>query len=220
MEASTNAQALYCFGRFTVDPVKRLLSRDGTLVPLRPTVFETLLYLLDNPGRVVTKAELFEAVWPGRIVEESNISQTMFLLRTALDDKRLIVTAPGRGYQFTAAVRREDVAVETPRRPARANARRAFRPRRWIGWALVATTAIYVLYRIVQPWDVTIAPLRDARGLVVLADFQNLTNQPALGKTLMTASEADLRAIPGLSILDEEHVQAALTSLGEATDRS
>ena len=64
----------------------------------------------------------------------------------------------------------------------------------------------------------TIAPLRDARGLVVLADFQNLTNQPALGKTLMTASEADLRAIPGLSILDEEHVQAALTSLGEATD--
>ena len=55
MEASTSTQALYCFGRFTVDPVKRLLSRDGTLVPLRPTVFETLLYLLDNPGRVVTK---------------------------------------------------------------------------------------------------------------------------------------------------------------------
>ena len=75
----------------------------------------------------------------------------MFLLRTALDDKRLIVTAPGRGYQFTAAVRREDVAVETPRRPARANAKRAFRPRRWIGWALVATTAIYVLIESFNP---------------------------------------------------------------------
>lgn len=107
MDARASERALYRFDRFNVDPVRRVLRRGDTIVPLRPTVYDTLVYLLDNPGRVVTKEELFEAVWPGRIVEESNISQTMFLLRTALNDKRLIVTAPGRGYRFTAEIMRD-----------------------------------------------------------------------------------------------------------------
>jgi len=82
--------------------------RDGALVALTPKLFDTLLYLVENAGRLVEKDELMDAVWPGRFVEENNISQTIFHLRKALGDTgeedRFIVTAPGRGYRFTPAV--------------------------------------------------------------------------------------------------------------------
>jgi|GEM_PF-3179077 len=99
-----SAETIYQFGAFEVDPARRQLRRDGMTIALRPTVFDVLVYLVENPGRLVTKQELFEAVWPGRIVEEANISQAIFKLRKALGDERIVVTAPGQGYRFTATV--------------------------------------------------------------------------------------------------------------------
>ena len=104
MNGLASEQLSYRFGPFVLDPKRRLLTRLGKPVALRPTVFDTLAFLLANPGRVVTKEELLEAVWPGRIVEEANISQTIFMLRSALGEEHLIVTAPGLGYRFTATV--------------------------------------------------------------------------------------------------------------------
>jgi DNA-binding winged helix-turn-helix (wHTH) protein len=104
MNALASEQLSYRFGPFVLDPKRRLLTRHGKTVALRPTVFDTLAFLLANPGRVVTKEELLEAVWPGRVVEESNISQTIFMLRNALGEEHPIVTAPGLGYRFTATV--------------------------------------------------------------------------------------------------------------------
>lgn len=69
-----------------------------------------LLYLVENPDRVIGKDELLAAIWPGRIVEESNLSQNIFTLRKALsgpgEQDRFIVTSPGRGYRFTAPLQR------------------------------------------------------------------------------------------------------------------
>jgi TolB-like protein/DNA-binding winged helix-turn-helix (wHTH) protein/Flp pilus assembly protein TadD len=99
---------LYRFDEFTLDPPKRAFARNGTPVTISPKAFEVLTYLVANPGRVVTKEELLSAVWPDSFVEESNLAQHISWLRKALGDRaNCIVTVPGRGYQFTAAVRAE-----------------------------------------------------------------------------------------------------------------
>jgi len=63
------------------------------------------VYLVANPGRVVTKEEIFKAVWPESFVEEGNLARQVSSLRKALGDSAsCIVTVPGRGYQFVARV--------------------------------------------------------------------------------------------------------------------
>lgn len=118
-------QGLYGFGPFRLDPRQRVLMCGGTAVALTPKVFDTLLYLVENPDRVIGKDEIMGAVWAGRIVEEGNISQTIFTLRKALGGAgaaaRFIVTVPGRGYRFTPsagtapAVTNAAPAVAAPR---------------------------------------------------------------------------------------------------------
>jgi DNA-binding winged helix-turn-helix (wHTH) protein len=111
----------YCFGPFCLDTEAHLLSRGGQPVALTPKVFDTLLYLVQRPGRLVTKDELMSALWPDAFVNESNITQTIFMLRKALGensgDHRYIATVPGHGYRFVPEVEQvEDssrqVAVE------------------------------------------------------------------------------------------------------------
>src|SRR5204862_4123216 len=110
---------LYEFGDFRLDTAKRLLRRlDGTTVPLTPRVFETLLYMVENHDAVLDKERLMEAVWPDSIVEENNLTQNISTLRRVFGETpgshRFIVTVPGRGYRFVAAVKvvqDEDSAV-------------------------------------------------------------------------------------------------------------
>ncbi len=100
----------YEFGEFRLCAVKRLLLKgDGAIVPLTPKVFELLLYLVRNTGRTIEKDELMREIWADTIVEESNLSQNISILRRILGEKRgehqFIVTVPGRGYKFVANVR-------------------------------------------------------------------------------------------------------------------
>ena len=93
------------FDEFELDPSSRTFSRQGAPIPLYPKAFEVLAYLAANPGRVVTKEEIFQAVWPDSFVEEGNLARQVSSLRRALGDRSAcIVTVPGRGYQFTARV--------------------------------------------------------------------------------------------------------------------
>jgi DNA-binding winged helix-turn-helix (wHTH) protein len=98
MDVSVREGKRYEFEAFTLDPVRRLVSRLGSTVPLTPTLFDTLLYLIEHPGRAVSKEELLDAVWPRKTVNEANISQTIFTLRRALAAagaaEPMIVTAP------------------------------------------------------------------------------------------------------------------------------
>jgi DNA-binding winged helix-turn-helix (wHTH) protein len=101
----------YEFDRFTVDAQQRLLFAAGESGPvdLPPRAFDALLYLLERPGELLTKKELMKALWPGVVVEENSLNQVISLVRRVLGEKpsehRFIVTAPGRGYRFVAAVR-------------------------------------------------------------------------------------------------------------------
>ncbi len=106
----------YEFGEFRVDVVKHLLLKgDGEIVPLTPKVFELLLCFVRNNGRTIEKDELMREIWTDTIVEESNLSQNISILRRALGEKRgehqFIVTVPGRGYRFVAEVSKIDGAA-------------------------------------------------------------------------------------------------------------
>ena len=77
-------QDIYAFGPFRLDVRLRRLNRDGTQLALTPTAIEVLIHLVRNAGQVVTKDEVLDAVWPGRVVEEANVKQAVFTLRKAL----------------------------------------------------------------------------------------------------------------------------------------
>jgi len=96
------------FEGFELRPDARSLSWNGQIIVLRSKTFDLLLYLAQHPHQVVTKDELMAALWPDSFVEESNLTQHIFLLRKALAEngqgERIVVTVPGKGYQFAAAL--------------------------------------------------------------------------------------------------------------------
>ena len=100
----------YDFGEFRLDAELRLLSlkADGRPLPLVSRAFETLLYLVQKPGELVSKPDLMRAVWPDTVVEDNNLSQSITAIRRALGERageyKYIVTVPGRGFRFVAAV--------------------------------------------------------------------------------------------------------------------
>src|ERR1700740_1372454 len=109
----------YRFGQFVLDPGRRTLSRADSPVSLTPKAFDVLLFLAQNPNRLVTKEELLQAVWGDTFVEEGNLTQYISHLRKALGDNggdtRLIVTIARKGYQFTARVTVGTVAADSAR---------------------------------------------------------------------------------------------------------
>ena len=108
----------YDFGPFRIDPEEKVLSRENEAIPLTPKSFDTLLILIRNSGRVVTKEDLMKALWPDSFVEEANLSQNIFILRKALgetaQDARYIATVPGRGYRFAEKVAETVMVTDTP----------------------------------------------------------------------------------------------------------
>ncbi|WP_284618723.1 ATP-binding protein [Aquabacterium humicola] len=89
------------FGRFELRPAEHRLLADGQPVPLGGRAFDLLLALVQRPGELVGRNELIEQVWPGRVVEENNLTVQVNALRKALGSEWL-VTVPGRGYRFVA----------------------------------------------------------------------------------------------------------------------
>ena len=127
------ANGSYEFGPFRLDPAQHLLTRDGERVTLAPKTFDLLVVLAGSQGRVLTKTELMQALWPDTFVEEANLSFQVSALRKALGEEgsTWIETLPKHGYRFTAAVARVDrfrgrAASPKPSRPRRA--RRAGMP--------------------------------------------------------------------------------------------
>jgi len=102
----------YLFGPFHLDLRERRLSRGQVVIPLRLKVFDTLVVLVENAGRLVTKQELLDRVWPETSVEENNLNHNMSVLRKALDDRasgqHYIETVPRVGYRFVATVESPD----------------------------------------------------------------------------------------------------------------
>ena len=109
----------YRFHGFELDPGRRtLVDPDGESITLRTKVFDTLLVLVTEAGRPVSKSELIQAVWTETVVEENNLNQAISALRQALSDDhnapRFVATITGRGYQFVAPVEAVESVLEAP----------------------------------------------------------------------------------------------------------
>jgi DNA-binding winged helix-turn-helix (wHTH) protein/tetratricopeptide (TPR) repeat protein len=96
------------FGEFVLSPSQRSLRRNGESIVLTTKAFDLLLFMVENPGRLLTRDEILKAVWPDAIVEEGNLSQSISLVRKALgesaNEQRHILTVFGSGYQFAGRV--------------------------------------------------------------------------------------------------------------------
>src|SRR5215468_5566984 len=110
----------YVFGAYRLDTQRYELAHAGVPIPLRPKVFQVLVYLLAHHERVVSKEELLEALWPGQFVGDVGLNSYMMAVRKALGDRRppyqFVRTVRGHGYRFVAAVTTEDQTA--PARPA------------------------------------------------------------------------------------------------------
>ncbi|MGE0601458.1 MAG: winged helix-turn-helix domain-containing protein [Dehalococcoidia bacterium] len=92
------------FDDFELDFAGFELRRSGEPVPMEPQAFEVLAFLVENPGRVMTKDEILDRVWPDRYVSEASLNSRVMTARKALGDsgseQRYIKTVHGRGYRF------------------------------------------------------------------------------------------------------------------------
>jgi len=104
-----NQNRFYEFANFRIDVAKNRLLKDGEPLAVTPKAIEILLFLAQNSGRVVEKDELMAAIWPDTVVEESNLTQTIYVLRKVLGQDAsgdgFIQTVPKRGYRFVHELR-------------------------------------------------------------------------------------------------------------------
>jgi DNA-binding winged helix-turn-helix (wHTH) protein/Flp pilus assembly protein TadD len=108
------------FGGYVLRLDRRALLADGEPVALNGKAFELLIAFAESGGRVLTREELYERLWGEHIVEDANLSQTVYLLRRALDPdgdgRSFIETIPRIGYRFTEPFREEPPASRRPPR--------------------------------------------------------------------------------------------------------
>src|SRR5689334_20043977 len=96
------------FDSFSLDPTNERLWKGSQAIRLRPKAFLLLNHLVLRPGQLITKEELYEAIWPGTFVGDGVLKVLMRQLREALGDDprnpRFIETAHRRGYRFIGAI--------------------------------------------------------------------------------------------------------------------
>jgi len=167
-------------------------------VPLTPKAFDVLLLLIQNGGRIATKDELMKAVWPDSFVEESNLTQTIFMVRKALDetaDRRYILTVQGQGYRFLVPVTEtacgaeiEAPGIERPVPPPSAGSAPEIQlhshPRRARDWRspVIASAAVVLVLIVASTLWIWHSRRRavepPGRTMLAILPFENFTGDP------------------------------------------
>lgn len=134
------------FGDFVLErSQQRVLRSDGSELVLTPRLFGSLLLFVDHPDTLLDKERLLATLWPGLVVEENNLSQTISSLRRALGDEpagsRYIQTVARRGFRFIAPVRVLAPAGPAPAPALQPTSMAAPRPGHGRRWALAGGAA-------------------------------------------------------------------------------
>jgi len=109
----------YLFEDYALDPDRRELTRHAEAVAIGPKAFDLLLYLIQNREHVVSKDDLLEAVWSGRIIAESTLTSHINTVRTAIGDsgeeQRLVRTITRKGFRFVGEIKEASADRASPR---------------------------------------------------------------------------------------------------------
>ncbi len=173
----------YSFDDFVLDPSGHSLSRGGEALHVEPQVLALLLYLVEQRARIVSKSELIEEVWGGRVISDAALNTCVRSVRRVLGDdaarQRYVRTFPKRGFQFVGTLRSDDGAAAAP--PGRKETES--RPRRRRG-PLVAASLLLAFLLIGAFWWLLDRhegeaglPLPGKPSLAVLR-FDNLSDDP------------------------------------------
>ncbi len=227
------------FGEFTLDTRLRELRRGDEVLSIPGKAFDLLSYMASNPGRPLTKAELLDAVWPETTVEESNLSQNVFLLRKALDSGSdgPIKTLAGRGYQFAAKVAEVEPAATAPAVGGRLEGMLTMqatqtrvvvhdeveeeslsRPR----WPLLALLLLVLVVVGTLGWRWRQRWLDRTGGApvdVVLTSFEGSTGDLILDGALVDALRMDLSQSPFVSVVSPARLRQTLTEMKHSPDQ-
>ena len=230
---ATSTRQAYEFGAFRLDPTERILLRGSEPVALTPKVFDTLVLLVENAGRLVTKDDFMRQVWADAFVEEATLAQSISQLRKALGDPEIIETVPKKGYRFLGSVR---TVVPTP--PAISDAAPAFEspasesdralraPKRIARHWLLVSAALGVLFVAVVFYVLDRSPGPNIRSLAVLP-LQNLSGDSGqeyfvdgMTDELITdlAQIHSLRVISRTSVMQFKQTQKSLPEIAAALD--
>jgi DNA-binding winged helix-turn-helix (wHTH) protein/pimeloyl-ACP methyl ester carboxylesterase len=116
---------IFAFADFEIDEDCREVRRSGQPVHVEPQVFDLLVYLIRHRERVVSKAELLDAVWEGRVVSEATLGSRINAARRTIgdtgEDQKVIRTVPRRGFRFVAEVRERPSQMQESRPAAAAS---------------------------------------------------------------------------------------------------
>lgn len=215
------------FGSYTVDLASREVWNGGGRISLQEKPFQILATLLEHPGKLVTREELQQKLWPaGTFVDfDHSINTAIKKLREALGDDaeqpRFIETLPRRGYRFigqleeTIEEEKKTSAAETT--PAVPQTQRTQMRRRWY-----APFAVTIIAGILLVVGLYLAGVRDRwvhgkiteQDTILLADFVNRTGDPVFDGALKPALAAELGQSPFLNLVSDRKVVATLRLMG------
>jgi DNA-binding winged helix-turn-helix (wHTH) protein/tetratricopeptide (TPR) repeat protein len=232
------------FYEYSIDRLRCVLEWREQPVPINRKTFDLLLYLIDHRDRLVTKDELLENLWPDQFVEESNLTQHVFLLRKALSaqggDQKIIQTVSRRGYRFTAPLDEDEVPAERMVLSATESITRvtveeeedavlqssfagipAAGPVAQSRKSLVLIAAAFLVALTIGGWfgwqrwlDQTSGPPID----VVLTPIEGSTGDLILDRALVDALRMDLAQSPFVSVLSSSRLRQTLTEMKHNPD--
>ena len=223
---------MYRFGSYKLDETNCLLSQADQILLIPPKAAALLVVLVQAEGEVVSKEKLLQMVWPDAFVEESNVTQQIFLLRKLLkpdgEAGDPIQTIPRRGYRFTWPVARFegggpavlDGASLNPEPEQEAAVEAAALPlatlpgarRHWVAAATVAVVAAVAAVAAVWANMDSVHVMRGGAAKVAVLGFTNMSEQPGdawLSSALREMFSTDLSGELNLKVLPPESVEQA-----------
>jgi DNA-binding winged helix-turn-helix (wHTH) protein/tetratricopeptide (TPR) repeat protein len=217
-------------------------------IALNRKSFDLLLYLVDHRDRVVGKDELLQALWPDQFVEESNLTQHIFLLRKALarheSGRKIIETVPGRGYRFAAPIEMKtipaersaavgpilltasesisEVTIEEEIDPSSdgspAPPPQIRRTRRWIPVLAIVLGAIALCVGGWFGWQRWLDQSSGSPVEVVLMPMEGTTGDAILDRALVDALRIDLAQSPFVNVVPSSRIRSTLTQMRHKPD--